>query len=108
MLTRDARAARRVTYHPDLDVPVNWTRDGQRILILSFRHRTSLLGGRLYTVPVQSGIATEVPVPRGWRGSFSPLAIASHILEKAVELAMDVLKKTKTPASKRPGYPVYK
>lgn len=64
--------ARRVTYHPDLDFPLNWTLDGQRILILSFRNRTSTLGGRLYTVPVQNGFATEVPVPRGWQGSFSP------------------------------------
>lgn len=63
---------RRVTYHPDLDFPVNWTRDGKSILILSFRHRTSLLGGRLYTVPSVGGPATEVPVPRGWQGSFSP------------------------------------
>lgn len=65
-------AERRVTYHPDLDLPVNWTPDGKNILILSFRHRTSLLGGRLYTVPARGGFATEVPVPRGWQGSFSP------------------------------------
>jgi len=64
--------AQRVTYHPDLDLPLNWTRDGRRILILSLRHRTSLFGGGLYTVPAQGGFATEVPVPRGWRGSFSP------------------------------------
>ncbi|HEU4476965.1 MAG TPA: PDZ domain-containing protein, partial [Pyrinomonadaceae bacterium] len=64
---------RRVTYHPDFDFPVNWTPDGQRILILSFRHRSSIaLAGRLYTIPAQGGFATEVPVPRGWRGSFSP------------------------------------
>jgi len=64
--------ARRITYHPELDLPLNWTRDGQRILIMSFRQRTSLFDGRLYTVPAQGGFATEVPVPRGWRGSFSP------------------------------------
>lgn len=63
---------RRVTYHPDLDFPMNWTPDGKNILILSFRQRTSPLGGRLYTVPAQGGFATEVPVPRGWEGSFSP------------------------------------
>lgn len=63
---------RRITYHPDLDFPVNWTRDGQRILILSLRHRTSTLNGRLYTIPMQGGFAAEVPVPRGWQGSFSP------------------------------------
>jgi tricorn protease len=64
--------ARRVTYHPDADFPVNWTRDGQRILIVSFRHRISALGASLYTVPVQGGFPTAVPVPGGWRGSFSP------------------------------------
>jgi tricorn protease len=63
---------RRVTYHPDLDFPVNWTPDGKNVLIQSFRDRTWLLGGRLYTVPAQGGFATEVAVPRGWRGSFAP------------------------------------
>lgn len=63
---------RRLTYHPDLDFPVNWTPDGKNVLILSFRQRTSLLGGRLYTVPEQGGFPAEVPVPRGWAGSFSP------------------------------------
>jgi hypothetical protein len=29
-------------------------------------------------------------------------------LERAVELALDALKKMKTAPSKRPGYPVYK
>ena len=81
--------ARRVTYHPDLDLPLNWTPDGQRILIMSFRHRSSLgLVGQLYTVPVQGGFATEVPVPRGWRGSFSPAGdrIAYTPLTSAVEI----------------------
>ena len=64
--------ARRVTYHPDADFPVNWTSDGERILIFSLRHRMSSLDGQLYTIPVQGGFATEVPVPKGWRGSFSP------------------------------------
>ena len=68
----DGGEERRVTYHPDLDFPVNWTPDGKSILILSFRYRTSLLGGRLFTIPAQGGFATEVPVPRGWQGSFSP------------------------------------
>lgn len=67
----DGGEERRVTYHPDLDFPVNWTPDGKNILILSFRYRTSLLGGRLFTIPAQGGFAIEVPVPRGWQGSFS-------------------------------------
>jgi tricorn protease len=63
---------RRVTYHPELDFPVNWTPDGKNVLIQSFRDRVTWIAGRLYTVPAQGGLATAVPVPRGWRGSFSP------------------------------------
>lgn len=66
---------RRITYHPDFDYPVNWTPDGQSILIYSLRQRTSFgISGALYTVPAQGGFVSEVPVPGGWRGSFSPAA----------------------------------
>ena len=41
-------------------------------------------------------------MPPAWRAGRDPQ------LEKAVELAMDALKKTKTPPIKRPSYPVYK
>ena len=41
-------------------------------------------------------------MPSAWRTGRDPQ------LKKAVELAMDALKKTKTPRSKRPSYPVYK
>ena len=40
--------------------------------------------------------------PSAWRAGRDPQ------LEKAVELAMDALKKTKTTPIKRPSYPVYK
>ena len=63
---------RRITYHPDIDLPVNWTPDGKNILFLSLRYQTSPLGSRLFTVSAHGGFPTEVPVPRGWQGSFSP------------------------------------
>lgn len=69
---RSGGEERRITYHPDLDFPFNWTGDGQRVLIASFRHRMSLLGSPIYTVRVQGGFPTEVPVPSGWHVSLSP------------------------------------
>ena len=63
---------RRLTYHPDADIPVNWTPDGKNVLTLSFRNRMSPLVGRLFVIPAHGGLGTEVPVPRGWQGSFSP------------------------------------
>ncbi|MGZ8843307.1 MAG: S41 family peptidase [Pyrinomonadaceae bacterium] len=62
---------RRVTYHPDADLPVNWTPDGKNVLVMSLRYTTGPVT-RLYTIPAQGGFATEVPVPRGWRGSLAP------------------------------------
>ena len=62
---------RRLTYHPDLDLPINWTADGKNVLLLSFRQRTSLLGGQLFSMPAQGGRAIELPIPRGWTGSMA-------------------------------------
>jgi tricorn protease len=63
---------RRLTYHPaDADV-LGWTPDGKRILFSSFR--SAFAGGvvQLFTVPVEGGFATQVPLARAAEGSFSP------------------------------------
>ena len=62
----------RLTYHPEIDVPVNWTPDGRRVLFMSFRDRTYVLEGRLYTVPTEGGFPEALPLPVGWSGAFSP------------------------------------
>jgi tricorn protease len=61
----------RLTYHPaDLDV-AGWTPDGKRILFSS--RRTAFAGGvvQLFTVPVEGGFATQVPLARASEASFS-------------------------------------
>ena len=63
---------RRLTYHPgDADVQ-GWTPDGKRVLFSSFR--TAFAGGavHLYTVSVEGGFATQVPLVRAAEGSYSP------------------------------------
>ena len=63
---------RRLTYHPaDADVQ-GWTPDGKRILFSSFR--SAFAGGviQLFTVPLEGGFATQVPLVRAAEGSFSP------------------------------------
>jgi tricorn protease len=62
---------RRVTYHPDPDLPVAWTPDGKSIL---FRSTRSSYGRftRLFTVPVGGGPETELPLPMAEEGSYSP------------------------------------
>src|SRR6266568_4957033 len=63
---------RRLTYHPaDGDVH-GWTPDGKRILFSSAR--AAFAGGvvQLFTVPLEGGFATQVPLARAAEGSFSP------------------------------------
>src|SRR5712691_5877161 len=63
---------RRLTYHPaDFDV-VNWTPDGKQILFSSAR--AAFAGGvvQLFTVPLEGGFATQVPLARASEASFSP------------------------------------
>jgi tricorn protease len=62
---------RRLTYHPDPDVPVAWTPDGRSIIFRSSRasHARFL---RLFSVPVGGGEPTELPLPEAEEGSLSP------------------------------------
>jgi tricorn protease len=61
----------RLTYHPGADIAVAWTPDGKSILFRS--SRTSYSGvSRLFTVPVNGGFETELPLPMGFEASPSP------------------------------------
>ena len=61
----------RLTYHPAGDAAVGWTPDGSRILFKSNRSSFSRFA-RLFTVSKDGGPATEVALPRGSDGSYSP------------------------------------
>ncbi|HEV8001998.1 MAG TPA: PDZ domain-containing protein [Planctomycetaceae bacterium] len=62
---------RRLTHHPDPDVPVGWTRDGKEIIFRSPRSSYARFL-RLFSVAVDGGPATELPLPMAEDGSFSP------------------------------------
>ncbi len=62
---------RRLTYHPDADVAVGWTADGRRILFHSHR-ASSNDPDKFFTIPVEGGFPTELPLPMADDGSFSP------------------------------------
>jgi len=62
---------RRLTHHPDPDVPVAWTPDGKSVIFRS--PRTSYARFlRLFSVPVEGGQPTELPLPQAEDGSLSP------------------------------------
>ncbi len=62
--------AKRLTWHPKDDYALGWTPDGKNVLFRS--HRIFDAMARLFTIPAQGGFETELPLPMGWDGSFSP------------------------------------
>ncbi|HEU4388569.1 MAG TPA: PDZ domain-containing protein, partial [Blastocatellia bacterium] len=67
---------RRVTYHPGPDRVLGWTPDGKQVVFRSPRNSTSPFN-RMFTVPVQGGFPTELPLPMGEEASYSPTG--SHL-----------------------------
>jgi tricorn protease len=62
---------KRLTWHPGNDNVVGWTPDSKKILFTSAREAYADFE-RLYTVPVDGGVPTVLPMWRGEAASFSP------------------------------------
>ncbi len=63
---------RRLTYHPGADEVAGWTPDGRQILFVSPRSSYSGRFARLFTIPVDGSFPSEVPLPMGYEGAYSP------------------------------------
>ena len=62
---------KRLTYHPALDRVIGWAPDGQRII---FRSTRQSMGRdcQLFTVSIDGGLPTALPLPLAAAGAFSP------------------------------------
>lgn len=63
---------RRLTYHPVADVAVGWTTDGKQVVFSSARNSHSPRFSRLFTISVEGGFPTEIPLPMAFEASYSP------------------------------------
>ena len=74
---------RRLTFHPADDFVMGWTPDGKKILFASWGNSFRHFEFQLYTVPVEGGFPTQLPIPIGIEATFSPdglhLAYVPHI-----------------------------
>jgi tricorn protease len=61
---------RRITWHPGQDQVTGWTPDGKRIVFRSGRN--SPFANRLFTMSLDDGLPSEVPLPMAEQGAFSP------------------------------------
>lgn len=64
--------ARRLTWYPGPNVTVGWANDSKQILFRSIRESIDPLYFRLFTVPVNGGLPTALPLPYATQGSYSP------------------------------------
>src|SRR5215468_3714632 len=64
---------KRLTWHPGGDVVQGWTPDGKSIVFASARASDAPTGApRFWTVPVEGGVETPMPLPRAFQGKISP------------------------------------
>jgi tricorn protease len=62
---------RRVTWHPDPDTALGWTRDGRNVLFASPRNSYSRFQ-QLYLASIDGGLEEKLPLPMGYEASLSP------------------------------------
>jgi len=63
---------KRLTWHPGRDVVQGFTADGKSVLFTSPRAAFNNRHTQLYTVPVEGGLETALPIPYASRAAYSP------------------------------------
>lgn len=63
---------KRLTWHPSADVVQGWTPDGKSVVFASPRATWAPSGApRFWSVPVEGGVETAMPMPRAYQGKIS-------------------------------------
>jgi tricorn protease len=65
-------APKRLTWHPGVDIVRGFTPDGKAVVFSSARHVFTGRYSQLFTVPLEGGMPTQLPMPNGVQASFSP------------------------------------
>jgi len=63
---------RRLTFHPADEYVAGWTPDGKKVVFNSWGNSFMHYEDQLYTVPVEGGLPTQLPIPIAEDSSFSP------------------------------------
>ncbi|MCH6550780.1 MAG: PDZ domain-containing protein [Planctomycetes bacterium] len=63
---------RRLTWHPGADLARGWTNDGRHVVFASGRTSAPVPYSKLWTISLDGGFPDPMPMPRAWRGQFSP------------------------------------
>ncbi len=64
---------KRLTYHPGIDRVRGWTPDGRRVILASGRTSAPQQAYlRLWTLGLEGGLPEPLPMPRAFKGTYSP------------------------------------
>ncbi len=63
---------KRLTWHPSRDITLDFTPDGKSVLFSSPRSTFTSRYSKLYTVNIEGSQPTELPIPTGFKGTYSP------------------------------------
>ena len=63
---------KRLTFHPDADIVQGFTPDGKSVLFTSGRSSYTSRYTQLFTVSIEGGPETKLPIPNAARASYSP------------------------------------
>ena len=74
LISIEGGAPKRLTWHPDPDIVRGFTPDGKAVLFSSARHANAFNSRhqQLYTVPVEGGMPTQLPLPNAFEACYSP------------------------------------
>ena len=73
VVSADGGEPKRLTWHPGPDIVQGWTPDGKSIVFNSTRATAAPSAApRFWTVPVDGGVETPMPLPRAYQGKISP------------------------------------
>lgn len=72
VMPADGGEARRLTWHPGADLVRGFTPDGKAVLFASGRSAHTNRHTQLFTVPVEGGVPTRLPVPNGSKAALAP------------------------------------
>ena len=71
VMPADGGVPKRLTWHPDADIALGWTRDGKKVLFSSSRNSFTRTR-ELYVAGLEGGLEEKLPLPMGWEASYAP------------------------------------